>query len=209
MKIDIPKDWSGVTIRQFQEIQDLINEGCEDKNLLNIAIISVLSGWPIEQVEALSVKSYKKILSVLTFISEPITGQLKKQFKLNGLKYRVVSNIYELTSGQYITLMHFIKDEETILKNLHNIMALFCIPYEKKWYGHKKGKYNAKRHEQIASEMKGVTMDIVNPLSSFFLAKYLKSVKTSLESSVRELEKVKTQAEKKLALLNQDTVGSM
>jgi len=207
MKINIPKDWGGVTIQQFQEIQDLIKEGCEDKNLLNVAIISVLSGWPIEQVEALSVKSYKKILSVLTFISEPITGKVKKHFKLNGVKYRVVSDIYDLTSGQYISLMHFVKDEETILKNLHNIVALFCIPYEKKWYGWRKGKYNAQQHEAIAQEMKRATMDIVNPLSAFFLAKYLKSVETTLAYSVNQLQKAKTQAEKELARLNQDTDG--
>ena len=207
MKINIPKDWGGVTIQQFQEIQDLINEGCEDKNLLNVAIISVLSGWPVEQVEALSVKSYKKILSVLTFISEPITGKVKKHFKLNGVKYRVVSDIYDLTSGQYISLMHFVKDEETILKNLHNIVALFCIPYEKKWYGWRRGKYNAQQHEATAQEMKRATMDIVNPLSAFFLAKYLKSVKTTLAYSVNQLQKAKTQAEKELARLNQNTVG--
>jgi len=208
MKINIPTDWSGVTVAQFQAIQELIKEGSEDESTLNMAIISILSGWSMDDVEQLSIGSYKSILDKLKFISQPIAGELKKRFELGGQRYEVISDIYSITGGQYITLMHFIKDEESILKNLHNIMALFCVPYVKKWWGWKKGKYVADNHAKVAEEMKQLTMNVVNPLSSFFLAKYLESVESLLESSVTELEKVKTQAEKKLARLKADTVGS-
>ena len=131
MKIEIPKDWTQVTLKQFQAIQAMLkDEG--DVYQKNTELISILSGKDIKEVEKIALKGYTEILKVLEFINEPIENKLTNTFKLNGKKYRVISDIYKLNGGQYITLQHLLKDSDSVINNLHQIMAVFAIPYDSK-----------------------------------------------------------------------------
>ena len=130
MKIELPKDWTQVSLKQFQAIQAMLkDEG--DVYQKNTELISILSGKDIKEIEKIALKGYTQILKVLEFINEPIENKLTNSFKLNGKKYRVISDIYKLNGGQYITLQHLLKDSESVIDNLHQIMAVFAVPYEK------------------------------------------------------------------------------
>jgi hypothetical protein len=112
-----------------------------------------------------------------------------------------------LNGGQYITLMHLMKDPDKVIDQLHEVMAVFLVPKKKTWYGWKKGKYDPERHKEVSEAMLQAPMTIVQPLSAFFLSSYLKSAKHILESSVRKAEKVKRQAERRLKHLSRNTAG--
>jgi len=207
MKIDLPKDWTAVTVRQFQALQGILKEDGEEYDK-NVAIISIMSGESVDDIEHYTLETYAKCMKALAFLTKPLPEDKVKSFFCNGKKYQVYSNVYKLNGGQYITLMHLLKDPEKVIDHLHEVMAVFCVPYDKKWYGWKKAKYNSKVHEEVAKDMLDVPMSIVQPLSAFFLASYLKFATHTLASSVKELEKIKTKAEKKLARLNRSTAGS-
>ena len=207
MKIDLPKDWTAVTVRQFQALQGILTEDGDEYDK-NVAIISIMSGASVDDIEDYTLKTYAQCMKALEFLTQPLPEEKVKSFLCNGKKYRVFSDVYELNGGQYITLMHLLKDPEKVIDHLHEVMAVFCVPYDKKWYGWKKAKYNSKVHKEVANEMLDVPMSIVQPLSAFFLASYLRFATHTLASSVKELEKIKTKAEKKLARLNQNTAGS-
>jgi len=207
MRIELPKDWSAVTVRQFQALQGILNED-GSKYEKNVAIISIMSGVSIDEIETFSLKTYAKCMRTLDFLTQPLPEEKVSAFISNGKKYRVFSDVYDLNGGQYITLMHLLKDPEKVIDNLHEVMAVFCVPYSKKWYGWKKTKYNSKEHNKVSEEMLEVPMSIVQPLSAFFLTSYLTFAKVTLESSVKELEKIKTQKAKELARLKVNTDGS-
>jgi len=208
MKIELPKDWTAVTVRQFQALQGILKEDGEEYDK-NVAIISIMSGASVDDIEDYTLETYAKCMKALAFLTKPLPEDKVKNFFCNGKKYRVFSNVYKLNGGQYITLMHLLKDPEKVIDHLHEVMAVFCVPYKKKWYGWKEAKYNSKLHEEVAKDMLDVPMSIVQPLSAFFLASYLKFATLTLESSVRELEKIKTKAGKKLARLNRSSAGSI
>tara|TARA_R110000751_G_scaffold86889_14_gene172644 strand:- start:209 stop:955 length:747 start_codon:yes stop_codon:yes gene_type:complete len=207
MKIELPKDWSAVTVRQFQALQGILSEdGGEYEK--NVAIISIMSGASVDDIEDYTLKTYAQCMKTLEFLTQPLPEEKVMSFISNGKKYRVLSDVYDLNGGQYITLMHLLKDPEKVIDNLHEVMSVFCVPYSKKWYGWKRSKYNSKEHNKVAEEMLEVPMSIVQPLSAFFLSSYLTYAKVTLESSVKELEKIKTKAEKKLARSTVNTDGS-
>lgn len=206
MQITLPKDWSQVTLKQFQAIQALLkDEGTVYSK--NAEIISVVSGMDISDIERLSLKSYTKIMNALEFITQPIENKLIRDFKLNGNRYRVVHDIYQITGGQYITLQHLLANPDAVIDNLHHIMAVFVIPYQKRWWGWKRADYNADRHEEIAQEMLSCPINIIHPLSGFFLDNWQRFGERMLESSVKETKKAERTLIQELKRIKPNTAG--
>ena len=202
MKIELPKDWTQVTLKQFQAIQALLKDEEADVYQKNTEMIAILSGMDLADVAQLSLKSYAKIMKVLEFISEPMENKLTRKFKLNGKKYRIVSDVYKLNGGQYITLQHLLRDSEKVIDNLHQIMAIFAIPYERKWWGWKRAEYDSNNHERVSEEMLDLPVSIAQPLSAFFLDNWMRYAERMLAFSemqakwterklVRELKRIK------------------
>lgn len=207
MKIELPSDWSQVTLKQFQAIQALLKDEEADVYQKNAEIISILSGIDIMDVQKLSLRSYTDVMKALRFISQPIENKLRKTFKLNGYKYRILNDVYKLNGGQYITLQHLLRDPAQVVDNMHQIMAVFAIPYERKWYGWKRGQYDAKKHEWIAKEMLECPIDIIHPLSAFFLDNWKRFVEHTLESSVKEVRKAERTMIRELKRIKPNTAG--
>jgi hypothetical protein len=206
MKIELPNSWEGVTIEQFQALQKILQEK-GDEYATNVAIISIMSGVPVDEIETYSLKTYAKCMRTLSFLSEQLLGQVQKVVEFGGLRYDVITDVYKLNGGQYITLMHLMKDPDKVIDQLNEIMAVFLVPKKKVWWGWKKQPYDSEKHKEVAEAMLQAPMTIVQPLSAFFLSSYLKSAKHILESSVRKAEKIKKQAERKLRRLKQNTDG--
>ena len=208
MKIELPKDWTGVTLKQFQAIQAMLkDEG--DVYQKNTELISILSGKDIKDIEKIALKGYTQILKVLEFINEPIENKLTNTFKLNGKKYKVISDIYKINGGQYITLQHLLKDSESVIDNLHQIMAVFAVPYERKWWGWKRGKYDSDQHEEIAEEMLQLPISIAQPLSTFFFENWKRSVERMLASSEKQTREIEKELISELKLIQANTDGSL
>ena len=206
MKIELPNSWAGVTVEQFQALQRILAEK-GDEYATNVAIISIMSGVPVDEIETYSLKTYAKCMQTLSFLSEQLLGQVQKVVEFGGLRYDVITDVYNLNGGQYITLMHLMKDPDKVIDHLNEIMAVFLVPKKKTWYGWKKQPYDSEKHKEVAEAMLQAPMTIVQPLSAFFLSSYLKSAKHILESSVKKAEKIKKQAERKLRRLKQNTDG--
>jgi hypothetical protein len=206
MKIELPNSWEGVTIEQFQALQKILAEK-GDEYATNVAIISIMSGVPVDEIETYSLKTYAKCMRTLSFLSEQLLGQVQKVVEFRGLRYGVITDVYNLNGGQYITLMHLMKDPDKVIDQLHEIMAVFLVPKKKTWWGWKKQPYDSEKHKEVAEAMLQAPMTIVQPLSAFFLSSYLMSAKHILEYSVRKAEKLKKQAERRLKHLKQNTAG--
>lgn len=206
MKIELPNSWAGVTVEQFQALQRILAEK-GDEYATNVAIISIMSGVPVDEIETYSLKTYAKCMQTLSFLTEQLVGEVQKVVEFGGQKYDVITDVYNLNGGQYITLMHLMKDPDKVIDQLHEVMAVFLVPKKRTWYGWKKGKYDPEKHKEISEAMLQAPMTIVQPLSAFFLSSYLMSAKHILESSVKKAEKIKRQAERRLKRLNQNMAG--
>lgn len=207
MKIELPKDWTQVTLKQFQAIQALLKDEEADLYQKNTEMIAILSGMDLADVAQLSLKSYAKIMKVLEFISEPMENKLTRKFKLNGKKYRIVSDVYKLNGGQYITLQHLLKDSEKVIDNLHQIMAIFAIPYERKWWGWKRTEYDSNNHEWVSEEMLDLPVSIAQPLSAFFFANWMRYAERMLAYSEMQAKRTERKLVRELKRIKPNTAG--
>jgi len=207
MKIKIPNSWQGVTLREFQEVTKLLNEAREKREELpekkrdqfdyetECVLISALSGESIDDIMLLSRGQHNHLMNQLDFLSNPVDGTLNTHQAVNGQRYYFQTNADKINGGQWVSLMHFLEDEDKIDENLHNLLA--CFAQRRKWY-QMEGKYDGKIHNEVASDMLDLPITQVKPLTDFFLSDWLSYVKTTtvyLEYAARGLKRL---AERKL-----------
>ena len=231
MKINVPTSWEAVSLRQYQAITALFKEAEEKAvNIKNktkelhdyhteCALISTLTGEDMDEILALNRAAHNHIMNALGFISEPITGKVKNRTRANKNWYYFEKNARNINGGQWVTIMHFLEDEDKIDGNLHNLLACFAYRVKMGWfkekikatkdeYGDEVFTYNGKRHEHIAKDMLDLPMTTVKPLTDFFLKDWLKSVRNMAVYLEIEGKRVKRKAERQLARSKADTDGS-
>ena len=207
-EIELPSSWSEVTVEQFAALQNVMKHDDLHEYEKNVAIISIMSGWSEAEVKKLSLKSYTNIMKSLAFLSSAVEGKLQKYMMANGKKYRIESDVEKLTGGQYITLMHLMKDQDKVMDNMADILALFCIPCKKTWFGWKDGTYDSEQHNTVAADMKKAKMDVVYPLTAFFFESY-KNYARSMQVYLAMMAKDNLkEAKKKLKRMKVDLDGS-
>ena len=215
MKIDVPTSWESVTLQEYQAITALFKEAEEKAvNLKNkakelhdyhteCALISTLTGVDMDEILSLNRSAHNHIMNALGFLSEPITGKVKTRTRINKRWYYFEKNARKINGGQWVTIMHFLEDEDKVDGNLHNLLA--CFAYRYKWM---RAKYNGKIHEDIAKDMLGLPMTTVKPLTDFFLQDWVKSVRNMAVYLEIEGKRVKRRAERQLARSKAATGGS-
>ncbi len=207
MKINIPNDWQGVTLREFQAITQLFKEADTSNDVktyeLECALISTLSGEDMDEIMSLTRSSHNHIMNQLDFLSSPVEAKIRTRAKVNGRRYYFEKNARKITGGQWVTIMHFLEDEEKVDANLHNLLACFAYPI--KWF---RAKYVPEAHNQIAEDMLDLPVTFVKPLTDFFLSDYQRYVMRSLAYLEMSARGLKRKAEKELARSSHVTDGS-
>ena len=213
MKITIPNSWDGVTLREYQAYNTLINEAkvniekSTNPDVTNFetecAIISLFSGEDMDEILLLNQGTHNRLYNQLGFLQQPIVGKVLTRYNVNGTKYYFEKNADKINGGQWITLQHFLKDD--VEGNFHNLMACFAYKVDKwRWW---RKEYNSKQHEAVALDMLDLPMTVVKPLTDFFLHRWESYVKRTLhflEITAKELQRKAN----KLSRSNPNTDGS-
>jgi len=215
MKIEVPSSWESVTLKKYQAINALLKESKQRGEGLEgsakelhdynseCALSSLMTDTDMDEILALNRSAHNQIMNVLAFLKDPIIGNIKTNARVNGTRYYFEKDASKITGGQWITLMHFLQDENKIDENLHNLIA--CFAYEYHWF---KPKYNGKIHESVAIDMQSLPITFVKPLTDFFLSSYLKYALRIARFSEILGRVLKRRAERMLARSNQNTDGS-
>jgi hypothetical protein len=190
MKINVPTSWEGVTLREFQAVTKQLKEAKERLETLKgrkreqfnyeveCVLISTLTGVDVDDIMNLTRSSHNYIMNQLAFLSEPIEGKVKTRTKVNGKRYYFERNARKINGGQWVSLMHFLEDEDKIEDNLHNLLA--CFAYRVKWF---KKTHNGKNHNEVAEDMLDLPITFVKPLTDFFLSDWLNYVGRTMRFS--------------------------
>ena len=120
-KVEVPNDWSGISIRMYQRFEELKNKKL-NKEEFNIELLAIVCGIENEMAKMMEVKSLNKVLKSLMFLEkEPETEGLQKRVEWDGVKYGFIPNLSEITMGEYVDIEGHCKQAH---KNLHKIMSI-------------------------------------------------------------------------------------
>lgn len=115
------KNWNDITLRKFNEIQNMIAFK-DEYTVLNILGI-VYDDIDFEELTLPEFAAYKNTLDFLRL--DIPKNKLKKHYKLNGTTYDSNIDITKLTVSQFIDYQNFIKRNST---NYSDYISVFFIP---------------------------------------------------------------------------------
>jgi hypothetical protein len=194
----LPSSWKQITIKQYLEIDTIIKDTSLELVERYIQILAAISGQSTDYFESIPIRKLKEYIRKLDFLSHPeeIKTKIPSSFWLKGRRYSVSWRVTTLTGGQYIDLNVFTKDKDAITANLHNIMAVLCLP--RKWWVFK-SKYNGQQHKDRAALFyDNLSMAIAYPLAVFFCnlsVKLMPHIVLYLEEQESQIRKTMTTGE--------------
>ncbi len=202
----IPKNWDGITVGKFAELYPVLTS--DGKLVERVpALISVLSGFPLDDIKKISIEDYKRIAKHLDFLNDfEGLNKMPDSFKIDGHRYHIDTDINKMTGAQYMDLMHFLgecnNNDFLIIQNLHKILSCIVIPDEKKAFGWKKGKYNGEKHKEISETIRDkMSVKYAYPIAVFFwnLSQKLMPIISDYGSNqLKKVEEILKQVEKDL-----------
>lgn len=181
-------DWKNITIKQYYEIVDIV----EDPELLQqereVKLISYLTGEPEDKVQLLPALELGRLLTDAEFLKTFSfdRSHCPRRMKIAGKKFRVVLEPVKLTTAQYLDFKTFYSYRD-LKKYYGNVLACFLIPKEAKGYG---DNYDPLEIAKFLYD--NVTIQEANTLMFFFLKKLDLSMRITLaylDSLVKKLAK--------------------
>ena len=175
-------DWSKVTLKQFLELQDLLE--IQDENERLFAIGQLFFG---DSILDSSLSSFFQEMKSLSFLKEEIpVNHLVKSIKVNDREYRLDGVLGKITTSQYIDYTTYLKNND-----IAKILSVFFIP---KGHKYNDGGYEL---EEVMEDMLSLPMDVVNSTAFFFSRQFQKFIKIFQSYSIKRMKQTNLPSEKK------------
>jgi hypothetical protein len=199
MKLIVPTSWKDVTVSQFMELAKVPDLGFDEMDA-TFKTLSILCNVSDEVFIDMPLPELKSVISKVDFIKDHKTNfPIVNSVKIKGRRYAINYNAKKLLAGEYIDMQNYIKGG--VNKNLNHCIAVYLKP--KNIFGfNKRGCYKEggrvqtleSRNETAELVLDNLTMDIVLPMSGFFLKNWERLIK----ATQIYLEIQKTRADKRL-----------
>jgi hypothetical protein len=161
-KIFIPSSLNDITLEQYQLFMKLRNDE-DSEEITARKMISTFCKIPLSQVLNIEYSSIKEILENFDLMFSE-TPELTTTFKLGGVEFGFITNIEQMSFGEYIDTESYLDKWET----MHSAMAVLYRPITKKIKG---GKYEIEKYISAinySEVMKALPLDIVFGVNVFF-----------------------------------------
>lgn len=112
------KDWSEVTIGQYQEIMTVESENPQTRF---INICSIVLDIDPEDIRKMSLSDYIKLQSDMAFLSKEPSRDYKYTFELDGIEYGIIPDMRLVSAGEFIDAETW---KENSIDNMHLLAAL-------------------------------------------------------------------------------------
>ena len=125
-------DYKKLPIGKWLEIRDVQrDEAIEDKYTKTVAMLSILSDIPEEELYDLKLEDFSKMTGEMAFLMKEVPQvPVCDRYKLGEYNLVLVRDLKELTASQFIDYQTFVKDAD---KYIVELLSIFLIPKGKKY----------------------------------------------------------------------------
>ena len=178
-------NYYNITIEQYCKLK-AVGRLKDDPIERQISELAILSGKPESYFETMPLTKLMRQIKNFTHFQTEAPKKLSNYIFVGWRLFKVDWRLTEISSAQFIDMGSFIKDQETIDENIHNIMA--CLTRRVRWFTAEKYGSHAERAEYFYRKMK---IKKAFPVALFF-CKFFEELLTVIPSFLeREMEKLK------------------
>lgn len=184
------KTWKDITLRQFNKIQDLLQE-IDEYTTLNI--IDVL--YDVDSADIPAMEVMNKYAHSLDFLMTtiPTNEKLKETYTINQREYNSNINLTQMTTAQFVDYQNYSKENPV---DISKCLSVFIIP---KGHTYNDG-YDLR---QVQDDIKDLDMVTINTLAFFFKKSYILLLEITLLCLTQDTKKMNIPSQKKEEILNQ------
>jgi hypothetical protein len=161
LQITIPTSLSEITLEQYQKFLSIAKDN-PDGEFLQHKMVEIFCGIDLKNAAKISFKDVNEITNNLSNLFTQ-KYDLKRTFKLGNTEFGFITNLDEITLGEYTDLDKYISDWDM----MHNAMAVLYRPITKKL----KDKYQIEEYNgsyTYCDAMKFAPVDVVLGAVVFF-----------------------------------------
>ena len=161
LQITIPTTLEEITLQQYQKFLSISKDN-PDGEFLQHKMVEIFCGIDLKNASKISYKDVNEITSNLSNLFNQ-KYELKRTFKLGDTEFGFITNLDEITLGEYTDLDKYISDWDM----MHNAMAVLYRPITKKL----KDKYQIEEYNgsyTYCDAMKYAPVDVVLGAVVFF-----------------------------------------
>lgn len=126
LQITIPTSLDEITLEQYQKFLSIAKDN-PDGEFLQHKMVEIFCGIDLKNVVKISFKDVNEITTNLSNLFNQ-KYDLKRTFKLGNTEFGFITNLDEITLGEYTDLDKYISDWDM----MHNAMAVLYRPVTKK-----------------------------------------------------------------------------
>jgi hypothetical protein len=161
LQITIPTSLEEITLEQYQKFLSIAKDN-PDGEFLQHKMVEIFCGIDLKNAAKIS---YKDVNEITTNLSNLFNQKydLKRTFKLGNTEFGFITNLDEITLGEYTDLDKYISDWD----KMHNAMAVLYRPVTKKL----KDKYQIEEYNgsyTYCDAMKYMPLDVALGAVVFF-----------------------------------------
>lgn len=189
MKINIPTNWSEVTIEQFDKVLEISNNKDLTLTEREIRLVAVLTKMSISDVESLDAPTFQMITDKLIFLNtKPEKVIPVESFVINGKDYHADIAPRSWTAGQFID--YKVLAGEDIDKKPARLIACFVYP---EGSAYNDGSYDI---EDVVNDInQHMSVMEATGFTDFFMLQFTAFAKAFLGYSKRKIKKSKVMSE--------------
>lgn len=184
------KTWKDITLRQFNKIQDLLQEIDEYTTLNIIDVIYDVDSANLPAMEVMNKYAHSLDFLMTTI---PTNEKINEIYTINNREYNSNINLTQMTTAQFVDYQNYSKENPV---DISKCLSVFIIP---KGHTYNDG-YDLK---QVQDDIKDLDMVTINTLAFFFKKLYVLLLEITLLCLTQDTKKMNIPTEKKEEILNQ------
>lgn len=191
VEINVPSSLSEITLEQYQKFVKINTEENKDTSFLMLKTVEIFCNIDLKDIAKIKITSVKEILDHLNKVFE-VKNDLIPRFILGGVEYGFITQLDEMSLGEYIDIDENMGDWET----MHKAMAVLYRPLK-----HKKGdRYKIEEYNGLdnSGELKQMPLEVVMGSMVFFWTLNEELLQTTLNYLKKETKQTSMEVHKLL-----------
>lgn len=125
-EITIPTSWADVTLDEFIKLSALDIKNYSDSVNYYIDILEVFGNTDLDTIiDMIKVSDINDIINQMSFMNEPPRQLDIKEVSIKGVKFKLTSNMNDLTVGEYVSIESLIEQGE--LNSFSSIPVILSV----------------------------------------------------------------------------------
>ena len=125
-EITIPTSWADVTLDEFIKLSALDIKNYNDSVNYYIDILEVFGNTDLDTIiDMIKVSDINDIINQMSFMNEPPRQLDIKEVLIKGVKFKLTSNMNDLTVGEYVSIESLIEQGE--LNSFSSIPVILSV----------------------------------------------------------------------------------